>query len=520
MPETPPRATTRTWIGLAVLVLPMLLIAVDGMVLIFALADIAADLEPSGAQQLWMLDIYALMLAGLLITMSSLGDRFGRRKVLLIGAVFFAIASVMGALSTEPRMLIAARALLGIAGAAIMPGTLSLIRNMFLDRNQRRTAIAVWSSMGALGAAAGPIVGGWIIEVFSWHAAFLMNIPVMILLLVLAPILVPESRNPNPGRVDLPSIVLSLAGMISFVYGVKTFAGGKEPGLALLTFLLGLALLVLFVIRQLRVPVPMINVRLFRVRAFTGAVITDLLSVFSLVGAMFALTQFLQLVVGLSVIQSALWMLPQAAVSASAGFIAAALVKRIPTALLVSTGVLITAGGFATLLTLTPDTPPWVIAIALCLVGLGAGVGMMLTNDLIMSSVRPEQSGQAAAVSETAYELGTAFGTAILGSVLLGFYRTGLADTAPADLPGGVLEAAQETLAGALLYARELPGELGEALATAATDAFTSALSATGGIAALILLAVGIFAGIMLRGVSSQADLTETEEQPEPTTAP
>jgi len=511
MNDTLQWATVRTWVGLAVLVLPMLLIAIDGMVLIFALADITADLEPSGVQQLWMLDIYALMLAGLLITMSSLGDRFGRRRVLLIGAVFFAIASVLGALSTAPWMLIAARALLGVSGAMIMPGTLSLIRNMFLDRNQRRTAMAVWSASGALGAAAGPIVGGAIIEAFSWHAAFLMNIPVMVLLLALAPFLVPESRNPNPGRIDLPSIVLSLAGMISFVYGVKTFAEGKEPGVAFLTFFAGLLLLVLFVIRQLRMPIPMINVRLFRVRSFTGAVVTDLLSVFSLVGAMFALTQFLQLVVGLSVIHSALWMLPQAAVSATAGFIAAALVKRVPTSIIVSAGVLITAGGFATLLTLTPDTPPWQIAVALCLVGLGAGVGMTLTNDLIMSSVRPEQSGQAAAISETAYELGTAFGTAILGSVLLGFYRTGLTYAAPAGLSGSVLDAARETLAAALLYAQELPGEIGAALAAAATDSFTTALASTGGIAALILLAVAIFAGIMLRGVSAQADLAKTD---------
>ncbi|KAF0836620.1 MFS transporter [Nocardia caishijiensis] len=507
MNDTAHRATVRTWVGLAVLVLPMLLIAIDGMVLIFALPDITADLEPSGTQQLWMLDIYSLMLAGLLITMSSLGDRFGRRKVLLIGAVLFAIASVLGALSTEPLMLIAARALLGIGGATIMPGTLSLIRNMFLDRAQRRTAMAVWSATGALGAAAGPIIGGWIIEVFSWHAAFLMNIPVMVLLLVLAPIFVPESRNPNPGRIDVLSIVLSLAGMISFVYGVKTFAEGTEPGIAFLTFFAGLLLVALFVVRQLRMPVPMINVRLFRVRAFTGAVVTDLLSIFSLVGALFALTQFLQLVVGLSVVQSALWMLPQAAVSAFAGFIAAALVKRMPTSIIVAAGVLITAGGFATLLTLTPATQPWVIAVALCLVGLGAGVGLTLTNDLIMSSVRPEQSGQAAAISETAYELGTAFGTAILGSALLGFYRSGLADTAPAGLPTGVLESAKETLGAALLYAEELPGALGTALSTAATESFTTALAWTGGLAALILLAVAIFAGVMLRGVSAQADL-------------
>lgn len=451
------------------------------------------------------------MLAGLLVTMASLGDRFGRRRVLLTGAVFFAIASVMGALSTEPWMLIAARAPLGGSGAAIMPGTLSLIRTMFADRDQRRTAMAVWAAMGALGAAAGPIVGGWIIETFSWHAAFLMNIPVMVLLLVLAPFLVPESRYPNPGRIDPPSILLSLAGTISLIYGVKTLAEGKEPVVALVTFVAGLALLALFVVRQLRMPIPMINVRLFRVRAFTGAVVINLLSVFALVGAMFALTQFLQLIAGLSIISSALWMLPQAAVSALAGFVAAALVKRIPTSIIVSLGMLTTAGGFALLLTLTPATHPWVIAVALCLVGLGAGVGLTLTNDLIMSSVTPEESGQAAAISNTGYELGTSFGIAILGSVLLGFYRTRLVDLAPQGLPAEVLEGAKETLAAALLYAQQLPGEIGAALATAAADSFTTALAWTGGIAAAILLGLAIFAGVMLRGVSAQADLAQGE---------
>ncbi len=509
MTDAPQRATARTWLGLAVLVLPMLLIAINGMVLFFALADITTDLKPTGAQQLWIIDIYALMLAGFLITMSSLGDRFGRRRVMLIGAVLFAIASVLGALSSAPWTLIAARALLGVSGAMIMPGTLSLIRNMFLDRNERRTAMAAWSASGALGAAAGPIVGGWVIDTFNWQATFLMTVPVMILLLILGPVLLPESKNPNPGRIDLPSIALSLVGMVSLVYGVKTFAEGKEPALAFATFLAGLLMLVLFVVRQLRMPVPMINVRLFTVRAFTGAVLTDLLSVFSLVGAMFALTQFLQLVVGLTVITSALWMLPQAAVSAIAGFIAVALVNRFPTSTIVAAGVLVTAAGFATMLTLTPHTPPWRIALALCLVGLGTGVGMTLTNDLIMSSVRPEQSGQAAAISQVAYEVGTAFGTAILGSVMLGFYRRGLAGAAPTGLPSDLLDAAKETLAGALLSAQQLPGEIGAALATAATDAFTNALSWTGGIATAILVSVAMFAGIMLRGVSAQVDLTE-----------
>ena len=501
---TPGRATARTWAGLAVLTLPMLLIAIDSMVLVFALPAITADLRPTGTEQLWTVDVYSLLIAGFLVTMSSLGYRYGRRRVLLVGAVLFTAASVLGAASTAPWTLIAARALLGVAGSMIMPGTLSLIRSMFLDRAQRRTAMAVWSAAGALGAAVGPMLGGALIEMFSWHAAFLMNIPVMVLLLVLAPVLVPESRNPHPGRVDPPSILFSLLGMISVVYGVKTLAEGEHPGVAVLALAVGAALVALFVRRQLRLPVPVVDVRLFRVRAFTGAVVTDLLSVFALVGALFALTQYLQLVLGLSVLVSAAWMLPQAVVSAGAGFLAAALVRRVPIPVVVAAGVLVTASGFALMLGLTPDTPPWQVALALCLVGLGAGMGMTITNDVIMSSVRPAQAGQAAAISETAFELGTAFGTAVLGSVLLAFYRSGLAGAEPAGLPAGVPEQAGETLAAALQAAAELPQHLGARLAEAATGAFTDALATTGGIAAVMLVGVAVFAGVMLRGVSAR----------------
>ncbi|MEV7007293.1 MFS transporter [Streptosporangium sp. NPDC051022] len=505
------RAGGRTWVGLAVLVLPMLLIAIDGMVLLFALPAITEELSPTGTQQLWMLDIYSLMIAGLLITMSSLGDRIGRRRLLLVGAVGFAGASVLGALATAPWMLILSRALLGVAGSTIMPSTLSLIRNMFLDRGQRRTAMAVWAAMAAAGAAGGPIVGGWVIEHLSWHVAFLMNIPVMIVLLALAPIFVPESRNPEPGPIDVVSIVLSLAGMITLVYGIKTLAEQKHVPAALVCLVTGLLLVALFVRRQLRRETPMIDVRLFRVRAFSGAVTTDLVSVLAMIGSLFALTQYLQLVVGLSAIESALWLLPQAAVSAVAGFIAAALVRRIPASVLVAAGILVTAAGFSMLLGLTPGSGAAPVAIALCLVGLGAGVGMTLTNDIIMSSVRGEHAGQAAAISETAYEMGTALGTAIFGSILMAFYRGDVAGAAGLALPAGSADAAGETLAAALAIAADLGGSAGQALAALATGAFTDALAWTGGIGAVLLLGTAIFSGITLRGVSAHADLTEIE---------
>jgi MFS transporter, DHA2 family, multidrug resistance protein len=489
----PPRATTRSWFGLGVLVLPLLLIGIDATVLILALPQISADLRPSGAEQLWMIDIYSLMLAGLLVTMTSIGERFGRRRVLLIGAVFFTIASVMGALSTTPLVLILSRAVLGIAGATIMPSTLSLIRNMFLDREQRRFAMAVWGAMASVGAAAGPIVGGWIIEHFSWQAAFLMNIPIMLLLLVLGPF----------------SVGVSLVSMLALVYGIKSVAGGKDVPLGIAALLLAAVGFWLFVRRQLALPTPLIDVRLFRRRHFRGAVVGDLLSIFALVGALVALTQYMQLVLGLGPLESALWLLPQAAIAAVAAFIAAALVKRIAPVVVVSIGLGVATTGFLVLLSLTPHSHPAVVAAALCLISLGAGVGMTLTNDIIMSSVPPERAGQAAATSETAYELGTTLGTAVLGSVLVAWYANAVAGARElANVPADLLSRAESTIAEATLVAREIGGATGELLLSTAQAAFTEGIVITGAIGAGIMGLAVAWAAWTLRGASATKDLS------------
>ncbi|MEX5272005.1 MFS transporter [Kocuria sabuli] len=506
-----PQATARTWAGLGVLALPMLLLAIDATVLVFALPGIAADLSPSATEQLWILDIYSFMLAGLLVTMGALGDRIGRKKLLLVGAVLFTAASVAGAFSTSPTQLIAARAALGLAGATIMPSTLSMVRAMFADRAQRRLAIAVWATMGSLGAAAGPVVGGWLLEHFWWGSAFLINIPVMVLLLVLGPVLLTESRHPNPGPLDLPSAGLSLVAMLSTVYGLKTLAAGHGTiATALAAVALGLGVGVLFVRRQLILPDPLLDVRLFRVRAFRGAVVADLLSVFALVGSMFALAQYLQLVAGLSPMRAGLWLLPAMAFSAAAGFIAAALVKRINAAVLVSAGLVLAAAGFSVLFTLTPTSGPVPVAVALSSISLGAGIGMTLTNDVIMSSVAPERAGGAAAISETAYELGTALGTAVLGSVLAVTYRTHLlADPiAAVAVAPGPLERASATIAEAFTVAAEHSNAAGQALITAARTAFTDGLVITSICGAAIMLVAASWAAVTLRGTSATADLT------------
>lgn len=327
MSDAPPKATARSWVGLAVLALPLLLVTIDGTVLVLGLPAISAELSPTGVEQLWMIDIYSLVLASLLVAMSIVGDRFGRRRNLLIGAVVFSVASTAGALATSPEMLIGARALLGVGGAIMMPSTLSLVRNMFLDRQQRRYAMAVWAAMASVGAAAGPIVGGWVIETFSWQAAFLMNIPVMLLLLLLGPLLLLESRNPDLHKVDLPSVALSFVGMIGVVYAIKTLTGDQDTALGVAALVLGAGAIVLFVRRQLVLPTPLMDVRLFRIGYFRGAVVGDLLSIFAMVGALVALVQHLQLVLDLNPLQASLWLIPQAVLAAAAAFAAALLVK-------------------------------------------------------------------------------------------------------------------------------------------------------------------------------------------------
>lgn len=298
------RVGWRGWAALVVLMLPVLLVSVDNTVLSFALPDIALDLAPSSAQQLWIIDAYPLVLAGLLVTMGTLGDRYGRRKLLLIGAVGFAAVSVLAAFATSAGMLIAARAAMGVFGAMLMPSTLSLLRSIFTHRDQRRLAIAVWASMFSAGAALGPIVGGILLEHFSWGSVFLLSVPVLVPLLVFAPLLVPESRDPRPGRIDPVSIALSMLTMIPVVYAIKEVAVHGVGWLPLVLVIAGVGFGVVFVRRQLAAEVPMLDMRLFGRGTFSGALLVNLLSVIALVGFLYFVAQHLQLIVGLSPMQA------------------------------------------------------------------------------------------------------------------------------------------------------------------------------------------------------------------------
>ncbi len=281
--ETTAKAGRREWIGLGVLLLPLLLVSMDVSVLYFAVPFISRDLEPSSTQQLWIFDVYGFVLAGLLITMGSLGDRIGRRRLLLIGAASFSLASLGAAYAHSAWQLIAARAVLGIAGATLMPSTLALIRNLFHDEAQRRTAIAIWTGGTMSGIALGPVLSGFLLGHFWWGSVFLINVPFMVMLLTLAPVLVPEFRAPQAGRFDLLGSALSLGAVLPAIYGVKEIAADGVDAVRLSCIAAGAVVGGLFLLRQLRSGHPMIDLKLFRGRGFSGSVLMNLVAMFAVV---------------------------------------------------------------------------------------------------------------------------------------------------------------------------------------------------------------------------------------------
>lgn len=486
-----PSAGARAWIALAVLMLPVLLVSVDNTVLSFALPSISSAIGPTGAQQLWIIDVYPLVLAGLLVSMGSMGDRLGRRRLLLVGATGFAAVSVLAAYAPSPEALIAARAVLGFFGAMLMPSTLSLLRNIFVNPTERRLAIAVWASCFAAGAALGPIVGGFLLEHFWWGSVFLLAVPVLIPLLVLAPIFVPESRDPNPGPVDPVSIVLSLLALAPIVYAIKNLAHGGPAAQTLVPAAVGTVATALFVRRQLRREHPMLDMRLFANSTFSGAVAVNLLSVFSLVGFLFFVAQHLQLVAGQSPMQAGVSLLPGLGVMVVAGLAVVPLVRRVQPWIVVVAALLLSALAYVIVSVFVSPTSVGPILIAFAILGAGIGAAETISNDLILSGAVPEKAGAASAVSETAYELGAVLGTAVLGSILMASYRAHL--TVPAGVDADAAERAGETLGGAHAVAAELPGAQGAALLDSAYTAFDAGVVVTSGIGAvLMVVAAGV----------------------------
>ncbi|MET4157777.1 MFS transporter [Agromyces sp. PvR057] len=501
---TTSRAPRRAWFALAVLMLPVLLVSIDNTVLSFALPEISLALEPTAAQQLWIIDAYPLVLAGLLVAMGSAGDRFGRRRMLLIGSVGFALVSIGAAFAPTAEALIAARAALGFFGAMLMPSTLSLLRTVFTDREQRRLAIAIWATGFAAGSAFGPIVGGLLLEHFAWGSVFLLAVPVLVPLMILVPLLIPESRDPNPGRIDVVSIVLSLAAMVPIVFGIKSIATDGLGGIGVQAILFGAFCAIWFVRRQLRSESPMLDVRLFTKGSFGGAVLVNLFSVIALVGFLYFVSQHLQLIAGLSPVSAGLALLPGLIAMIIAGLAVVPVARRVRPRVLVPIALSLSAAGYLVIALMTDASSIAPIVVAFVLLGIGIGAAETVSNELILSSAPPEKAGAASAVSETAYELGAVLGTAVLGSILAAHYRSALA--LPASLTDAQADAARETLAGTTAVAGQLPTGVAEDLLASAAAAFDGGVVLTSLIGVGLMLVAAVIAAVTLRNPTAARD--------------
>ena len=496
-----PRAGRKEWIALAVLALPCLLYSMDLTVLHLAIPALSKDLAPSATQLLWIIDIYGFLVAGSLITMGTLGDRIGRRKLLFIGAVAFAVASVLAAFSTSADMLIATRALLGIAGATLAPSTMSLVRNLFRDPRQFMSAIGVIVTSYSLGAAIGPLVGGALLEYFSWGSVFLVSVPVMVLLLIVGPFLLPEYRDPNAGRIDLPSAAMSLTAMLAVIYGLKQVAQhGIETGSAI-AIVVGVAVGVAFVQRQRTLAEPLMDLRLFANRTFTASLATITFTIFVASATFIFIPQYLQLVRGLSPLEAGLWMLGWPIGFIVGANVTPAFAGRVRPAHLMAGGLALAALGNLAIAQVDAGSSLLVLAVQLFVVAVGLSPVFTLANGVIMSSAPPERAGAASGISSTAGELGIALGIAIPGSIGTAVYRGQIAASLPVDVPSDAATAARETLGGAAAAAAQLPGQLGAALLDAAQAAFVSGLHVSVGIGAVVVAALAVFVAVSLKAI-------------------
>ena len=506
----PAKAGRREWIGLVVIALPCLVYAMDLTVLNLALPALSADLRPSSAELLWIVDIYGFLVAGLLITMGTLGDRIGRRRLLLIGAAAFGVTSVLAALSTSAEMLIATRALLGIAGATLAPSTLSLIRNMFGDPRERTFAIGVWITSFSAGAAIGPLVGGLLLEQFWWGSVFLVSVPVMGLLLAVGPRLLPEFRPPDTGRLDLVSATVSLVAVLAVIYGLKQIAQDGTGWLPTVSIVAGLAAGTAFVRRQRRLADPLVDLRLFRVPAFSAALATNTLGFFVAFGTAVFIAQYLQLVLGLSPLEAGLWSVPGAGGFIVGSLLTPVIVRRIRPAFAMAGGLALAAVGCGLLTRVSGESALEILVAGSVVLSLGLAPVFTLAADMMVGTAPPERAGAAAGISETSSELGGALGIAVLGAIGTAVYRGQVADAVPAEVPHGAATAARDTLGGAVAAGRELPDPMAADLLDGARDAFTQGLQLAATLSATVVIGAAVLAATLIRrvkpGSAAEAD--------------
>ncbi|MFG2619885.1 MFS transporter [Streptomyces sp. NPDC048507] len=481
------------WAVLAVLCVSLVLVALDATILHVAVPSVTEDLRPGAMELLWIVDAYPLVCAALLILFGTLGDRVGRRRILLLGYGLFGVASAIAALADDAQVLIAARALLGVGGAMIMPATLSILRQVFPDRRERALAIGIWTAVAAVGAASGPVLGGFLVQHYWWGSVFLINIPLMALILPLGRWLLPESRGSSDGPWDVTGALMAAAGVLGAVLGVKRLGAERDltDAAALVPLLLGVALLVLFVRRQKRREHPLIDMRMFSRAAFSTSVGCIVLAMLALVGLELIAVQYLQLVLRLSPLETGLRLLPLTFAAMAAGATGSYTLQRIGPRTMVSLGFVLTAGAVLLLTLMGQQDRPVLLTVGFVLLGFGLQTTLFAAYESMLSEAPADTAGGAASIGETSYQLGAGMGIALLGSVMNAAYAPGLA-----HVPGVPAEDARDaahSLGEAYQIAARLGGAAGDSLHAAARHAFVHGLHVT-----LVVSAGLLFAGALM----------------------
>ncbi|WP_411114735.1 MFS transporter [Streptomyces sp. 029-5] len=500
------RGGTNRWVVLVVLCVSLLLVALDATVLHVAVPAVTADLRPSGVELLWIVDAYPLVCAALLILFGTLGDRIGRRRVLLIGYALFGAASAVAALADTPLVLIVARALLGVGGAMIMPATLSILRDVFPDRRERAMAIGVWTAVAAIGAALGPVLGGFLVEHFWWGSVFLINLPLLALLLPLGRLVLPESKGCGDGPWDVLGALMAAAGVLGVVFGVKRLGAGEGPlgPETLGPLCVGAALLVLFVRRQRRRAHPLIDMRMFARPTFSVSVGCIVLAMLALVGLELIAVQYLQLVLELSPLETGLRLLPLTFAAMAAGVTGSATLRRVGPRRMVAWGFVLTAGAVLLLVLMGQHDRPGLLTTGFVLLGFGLQTTLFGAYESMLSEAPADQAGGAAAIGETSYQLGAGMGIALLGSVMNAVYAPAL--TSVRGVPASAGSAASDSLGEAYEVAARLGGPAGESLRAAARHSFVHGLHVT----------LFVSAGLLLLGALAALRLPRIMECPPP----
>ncbi|MGW6923795.1 MFS transporter [Streptomyces sp. NPDC054950] len=502
-------AGANRWVVLVVLCVSLLLVAVDATVLHVAVPAVTEDLRPGAIELLWIVDTYPLVCASLLILFGTLGDKVGRRRILLLGYALFGVASALAAFAGTAQTLILARALLGVGGAMIMPATLSILRQVFPDRRERALAIGIWSAVAAVGAAVGPLLGGFLLEHFWWGSVFLVNIPLMLVSLPVGRLLLPESRGAADGPWDVVGALMAAAGLFGVVLGVKRLGGGELGLFTVAPLLVGAVLIVLFVRRQRRRLHPLVDLGMFRRPAFSTSVGCIVLAMLALVGLELIAAQYLQLVLGLSPLETGLRLLPLTFAAMAAGLAGARLLRQFGPRRMVCGGFVLTALAVLTLTAMGESDNTGLLLLGFLLLGFGLETTLFAAYESMLSEAPPEQAGGAAAIGETSYQLGAGIGIALLGSVMNAAYAPGLKSVP--GVPASASDAAGHSLGEAYEVAGQLGGPVGVALRRVARDSFVHGLHVTLLVSAGLLLLGALMALRLPRVMQCEVPPAEVE---------